>query len=114
LVCYFFFFFSSRRRHTRSKRDWSSDVCSSDLSVVTERLGTNRVFKIETLLANPLQVHRVVAGDVDACRQVVLDVTRAHQPPRREIGRASCRERVESSVGDVATKKETRRTMGWQ
>src|SRR5699024_11256212 len=28
---YFFFFFSSRRRHTRSKRDWSSDVCSSDL-----------------------------------------------------------------------------------
>src|SRR2546421_11778952 len=28
---YFFFFFSSRRRHTRSDRDWSSDVCSSDL-----------------------------------------------------------------------------------
>src|SRR5438067_9820248 len=26
------FFFSSRRRHTRSKRDWSSDVCSSDLN----------------------------------------------------------------------------------
>src|SRR6266513_3334661 len=25
------FFFASRRRHTRSKRDWSSDVCSSDL-----------------------------------------------------------------------------------
>src|SRR5207249_5925189 len=29
-----FFFFSSRRRHTRSKRDWSSDVCSSDLLVL--------------------------------------------------------------------------------
>src|SRR5690349_22299936 len=29
---YFFFFFSSRRRHTRSLRDWSSDVCSSDLT----------------------------------------------------------------------------------
>src|SRR5438105_8147006 len=28
---FFFFFFSSRRRHTRSTRDWSSDVCSSDL-----------------------------------------------------------------------------------
>src|SRR5207247_5316923 len=26
------FFFSSRRRHTRSTRDWSSDVCSSDLT----------------------------------------------------------------------------------
>src|SRR3989442_9919553 len=29
---FFFFFFSSRRRHTRCGRDWSSDVCSSDLS----------------------------------------------------------------------------------
>src|SRR6266436_9309506 len=28
----FVFFFSSRRRHTRCSRDWSSDVCSSDLS----------------------------------------------------------------------------------
>src|SRR5256884_9733980 len=28
------FFFSSRRRHTRCSRDWSSDVCSSDLVVV--------------------------------------------------------------------------------
>src|SRR5699024_11431965 len=33
VLCVFhsYFFFSSRRRHTRSKRDWSSDVCSSDL-----------------------------------------------------------------------------------
>src|SRR6266542_5438892 len=31
-VC--FFFFSSRRRHTRCYRDWSSDVCSSDLTVL--------------------------------------------------------------------------------
>src|SRR5690625_7125482 len=30
-VIVFFFFFSSRRRHTRWPRDWSSDVCSSDL-----------------------------------------------------------------------------------
>src|SRR6266498_5499479 len=29
---YFYFFFSSRRRHTRCGRDWSSDVCSSDLA----------------------------------------------------------------------------------
>src|SRR5690349_25052855 len=31
VVFYLIFFFSSRRRHTRSLRDWSSDVCSSDL-----------------------------------------------------------------------------------
>src|SRR5699024_1097554 len=32
------FFFSCRRRHTRSKRDWSSDVCSSDLALITIEL----------------------------------------------------------------------------
>src|SRR2546421_4530811 len=32
----FVFFFSSRRRHTRSDRDWSSDVCSSDLLAALE------------------------------------------------------------------------------
>src|SRR3712207_7118607 len=32
---FFFFFFSSRRRHTRYWRDWSSDVCSSDLELGT-------------------------------------------------------------------------------
>src|SRR3712207_8512338 len=31
VACRVFFFFSSRRRHTRYWRDWSSDVCSSDL-----------------------------------------------------------------------------------
>src|SRR2546429_2411283 len=33
---YVFFFFSSRRRHTRCSRDWSSDVCSSDLTGTTK------------------------------------------------------------------------------
>src|SRR5690349_25070914 len=38
-----FFFFSSRRRHTRSLRDWSSDVCSSDLAALADELvGTIR------------------------------------------------------------------------
>src|SRR5690606_39516761 len=31
ILSHIFFFFSSRRRHTRFSRDWSSDVCSSDL-----------------------------------------------------------------------------------
>src|SRR5207245_2669678 len=39
-ICSFIFFFSSRRRHTRCYRDWSSDVCSSDLPV-TEQMGKN-------------------------------------------------------------------------
>src|SRR5690349_25074640 len=47
----FFFFFSSRRRHTRSLRDWSSDVCSSDLSRWAPRMrsvpSSTRVLKPE-------------------------------------------------------------------
>src|SRR5439155_6346973 len=39
----FFFFFSSRRRHTRWPRDWSSDVCSSDLYL---RLGARAVTRV--------------------------------------------------------------------
>src|SRR5438874_3222053 len=37
------FFFSSRRRHTRSLRDWSSDVCSSDLDNIGARW-TGKIF----------------------------------------------------------------------
>src|SRR5699024_11456006 len=37
----FHFFFSSRRRHTISKRDWSSDVCSSDLNPGLSFLAVN-------------------------------------------------------------------------
>src|SRR5438067_8301569 len=41
-VTIWLFFFSSRRRHTRSKRDWSSDVCSSDLSSGNSRVSSSR------------------------------------------------------------------------
>src|SRR5690606_40030471 len=34
----YIFFFSSRRRHTRFSRDWSSDVCSSDLELARQRI----------------------------------------------------------------------------
>src|SRR2546430_11154758 len=36
VVAVFFFFFSSRRRHTRFDCDWSSDVCSSDLQLLSK------------------------------------------------------------------------------
>src|SRR5215203_2347004 len=41
----FFFFFSSRRRHTRYWRDWSSDVCSSDLDRMSKTLGQQIVIE---------------------------------------------------------------------
>src|SRR5690554_7294055 len=45
LHVFFLFFFSSRRRHTRCGRDWSSDVCSSDLynSIMS---GTDKILEL--------------------------------------------------------------------
>src|SRR5699024_11284847 len=43
----FFFFFSSRRRHTISKRDWSSDVCSSDLQTFDFNLTLGQKINLE-------------------------------------------------------------------
>src|SRR2546426_7918181 len=40
IFIFLFFFFSSRRRHTRLQGDWSSDVCSSDLYWIAERIET--------------------------------------------------------------------------
>src|SRR5690606_41027789 len=45
----FFFFFSSRRRHTRFSRDWSSDVCSSDLAQGVIRFPNNFEISLPSL-----------------------------------------------------------------
>src|SRR5712664_4961036 len=76
------FFFSSRSRHTISDRDWSSDVCSSDL------------------LLRDAADHPVVpsGGAVDAAGG-----------EQQEIGRASWRERGEISVVAVSLKKKRKK-----
>src|SRR6266496_5891365 len=53
----FFFFFSSRRRHTRSLRDWSSDVCSSDLGALPPAV----VAQFLDALTGPTAAERLVA-----------------------------------------------------
>lgn len=53
--------------------------------LVEETIGKNRIFKIETVLANPLQVHKVWAGGVSECRQKVLELMKTELKPRREI-----------------------------
>src|SRR3989440_5026140 len=50
-----FFFFSSRRRHTRSDRDWSSDVCSSDLNADDEKFNDMYIYTASVcdIILNP-------------------------------------------------------------
>src|SRR2546421_2193313 len=56
-TCVLMFFFSSRRRHTRSDRDWSSDVCSSDLNLdIAQVQVQNRVSIAQPIL--PAEVQR--------------------------------------------------------
>src|SRR5699024_11998606 len=54
----FSFFFSSRRRHTSSKRDWSSDVCSSDLYTQPYPHFPCHAQYLLIVLAIPLNHHR--------------------------------------------------------
>src|SRR6266496_4818275 len=61
MLFFFFFFFSSRRRHTRSLRDWSSDVCSSDL-----RDAYVRVFSRLGIPAIPAEASNGTMGGSDS------------------------------------------------
>src|SRR5690349_23135192 len=81
-----FFFFSSRRRHTRSLRDWSSDVCSSDLLALITGLAY-RAFQDQA--ASPVLEAR---GDNDTAEKDALLFVRAMRSEERRVGK-ECRSR---------------------
>src|SRR5699024_11813259 len=109
------FFFSSRRRHTISKRDWSSDVCSSDLqfnetiknvpnipyysysSAVGK--GTSDPIKVMSRYQNSYIYEEEGLNDgmvsVESAKwgQHIKTANLAHMEQMNQIGRASCRER---------------------
>src|SRR5437868_12205875 len=60
------FYFSSRRRHTTSKRDWSSDVCSSDLIAGNPAGSLHRLNEAEVKL--PIASRRIRPGEVSRHR----------------------------------------------
>src|SRR5437868_9221709 len=106
-VLFFFFFFSSRRRHTRSKRDWSSDVCSSDLVLVVIVLGAEVLRRALDRGHQPRDgggAGGVLLAVEEVLRRVLADAGRAAE----QIGRASCRERGEGWVGGVGVKRGRR------
>src|SRR5947209_16367843 len=84
IIFILFFFFSSRRRHTRYWRDWSSDVCSSDLQHLVTKVDAGPP-QFEELAASKARVH----GQQHRCGQVIAEVDRSEE---RRVGK-ECRSR---------------------
>src|SRR5699024_11931598 len=84
------FFFSSRRRHTRSKRDWSSDVCSSDLgdSGPAALVKNMRVFSIASFAC----IGGVLYGYNQGMFSGVLAMASFQRSEERRVGK-ECRSR---------------------
>lgn len=53
--------------------------------LIEEKIGKGRIFKIETALANPIQVARIWAGSVGETRRGALELLKHQYPPRREL-----------------------------
>src|SRR5204862_3742141 len=99
--------FSSRRRHTRSLRDWSSDVCSSDLH---RRAGVVSAAVLDAFprakvtlqdFSEPMiaSVRETFAARAARMRYALCDLRDPAWEQAVEIGRASCREREEVTEG---------------
>src|SRR2546429_6706282 len=90
------FFFSSRRRHTRCSRDWSSDVCSSDLS------GAGRAFRRqihETIqrvtddIEHDFHFNTAISAIMELVNALyAFDGTRGERSEERRVGK-ECRSR---------------------
>src|SRR3712207_8841803 len=91
-----FFFFSSRRRHTRYWRDWSSDVCSSDLGAIELRgvvlaFGAVRAIDGLDLDLRPGEVHGLI-GPNGSGKTTTLNVISGYRSEERRVGK-ECRSR---------------------
>src|SRR5438093_11317499 len=100
MCCFVIFFFSSRRRHTSLVSDWSSDVCSSDLS---RPRGRPCRLHLEARGAGQAGLVGETARGLDRGGMGVV----AGEARAREIGRASCRERgKEAGVAGAVKRQE--------
>src|SRR5947209_19780670 len=103
----FAFFFSSRRRHTRYWRDWSSDVCSSDLDIGALTFSAGGA-NIAGTISVPASTSFSLGGAFTA--DAASSITGA------EIGRASCRKECRSGwwPGHVEKKRNEEQRVGYK
>src|SRR3712207_9380182 len=74
-----YFFFSSRRRHTRYWRDWSSDVCSSDLGGFSRMRDPSDQLQCSFCGKSQRQVRKLIAGPgvyicdecIELCNEII-------------------------------------------
>ena len=89
-MIYIFFFFSSRRRHTRLRRDWSSDVCSSDLRMVQ--------MQVEGLMV-PLEIMIIRVTKAMVVAVAMVEVLAQEEEEQRELNQdVVAQERLEVLV----------------
>src|SRR2546430_3527940 len=94
-IVHTFFFFSSRRRHTRFDCDWSSDVCSSDLShALMVLLFYPFGFRITSITLFRVQPKPQVGPSGRVMQKAGRLSLQLGEVQYVQIGRASCRERV--------------------
>src|SRR3989449_6838321 len=100
----YFFFFSSRRRHTRCSRDWSSDVCSSDL--LSRNFGGVRALHRLDLEVKPGEIFAMI-GPNGSGKTTLFNVVTGVFPPTegriwfdgREITGAKTHQIVRLGIG---------------
>src|SRR5699024_11973135 len=83
------FFFSSRRRHTRSKRDWSSDVCSSDLDFNLDN-ARQAILAFKGDVYTGLDAQSLSAEDFDYAQQHLRILSGLYRSEERRVGK-ECR-----------------------
>lgn len=82
---------SIRWHHTPDSMSMSMDknrmheILDEMGALVEEKMGKERIFKLETALANPLQVHKVWAGGVSETRRAAVELMKTQLIPRRKI-----------------------------
>src|SRR5207245_5345170 len=105
-------FVSSRRRHTRCYRDWSSDVCSSDLIMRLAYDAYGNLLGAAVGIVNPPVTKMLYTGQqLDPnlvqyyLRARFYDPATGRFTAIDQIGRASCRESVDIKQGDLAVQR---------
>src|SRR3546814_1564263 len=101
-MCLLFFFFKQKTAYEMRISDWSSDVCSSDLTGTLDQveLTVTEIAKLESptaLAVRPGSPDLYIADKGGTVRHIEVTEAEESRPARYElqqIGRASCRERV--------------------